>query len=426
MAVFDTDKSLNELIRDLIAIGFEYTREERKCPAFTDRDYVLAGVCRVFSQSRSGRDFLQCLQSCSLPEVKRGTFFSTLHSGRRTRMVTEIASGLANWADRGAQRDGIDYLEDFSDLAGLEVFAGDGHSIEHACHACEDDGKYAPSSAIYLLNLRTGISRPFATVSGNGKRRHEMPVLKSTLPGWNAPGNNSRGRVIVYDRAAIDNQFWTLQARRQGLYVICRMRSNMTPVFRQPMAFDADDPVNLGIKGFFLTGFINAGTVYEVLYEDPETGTEYSFFTTAETIKRPGLIAWLYFLRWRIEKMFDNFENDFEESKEWANGNEAQLAHMTFVSMAYNISRIILTFMKLTEGVGDRKVEEKFEKDLERREQVAATKDRKVHPLHRITLPNRMPKLSLQFIRALRNHILLPSCLAAILPILTACLLKYL
>ena len=44
-------------------------------------------------------------------------------------------------------------------------------------------------------------------------------------------------------------------------------------------------------------------------YTDPETGQKYQFVSTVEYIES-GLVAWLYFLRWRIEKSFDNLKTD--------------------------------------------------------------------------------------------------------------------
>ena len=48
---------------------------------------------------------------------------------------------------------------------------------------------------------------------------------------------------------------------------------------------------------------------------DPETEEEIAFYSTLPISIRPGVICWLYFLRWRIGKAFDCFKNALGEKK---------------------------------------------------------------------------------------------------------------
>jgi hypothetical protein len=72
----------------------------------------------------------------------------------------------------------------------------------------------------------------------------------------------------------------------------------------------------------------------------------------------------------------------------------------------------------------EEKLEEKREKQLEQREEVARTQGRELHPLHRKMPP--IVQLSLQFIRTLRNQILTKVSFYAALPRIRAMLEAYL
>ena len=139
---------------------------------------------------------------------------------------------------------------------------------------------------------------------------------------------------------------------------------------------------------------------------------------------RPGVIAYLYFLRWRIEKSFDTFKNDFHEAKAWAGGQNAQIMHSSFIAMAYNLNRFILSVLEQVHGIRDQKVERKYDNELQRRKENAGRNGREVHPLHQL-MP-RMPKMSAQYIRTIRNHLSAQMSIFALLPAFTETLSGYL
>jgi hypothetical protein len=98
--------------------------------------------------------------------------------------------------------------------------------------------------------------------------------------------------------------------------------------------------------------------MYLVVYDDPETGTRFEFLSAVPGI-RPGLAAWFYFLRWRIEKTFDTFKNDFGEDKAWANGEDANAIQSACIAMAYCFCRIVECRLGAHHGLTDEKVERK-------------------------------------------------------------------
>ena len=418
--------TMGDLLDSLIADAFDYTRKERPCEALPDRDLVREGVLRVLSQVDSGRDWLQQSMEKGQGLATRGTFFPALHSERRRGMVEDIAVALTRRAARELAALGIDHLSAFPELDPYRCLAADGHTVQHASHAeLRPSGNHNPVSCIYALDLRSGLPKAFAQVSGDGKRRHEWPVFEQTLLSLEDPHEGMQGTIHVLDRAYIDNLFWSLHAKHKHHYVVTRMKSNMKPLMRAPLEFDRDDPVNAGVVGYYHVGFNNASTMYLIVYEDPETGTPFEFLSTVPGI-RPGLAAWLYFLRWKIEKTFDTFKNDFGEDKAWANGEDANAIQSACTAMAYCFCRIVERRLGADHGLTDGKVERKHDKQLEEREERAAAKGRAVHPLHRVTQAHRMAKLSAQFIRTVRNHLFSQKRVLALLGMFAATLGKYL
>jgi hypothetical protein len=424
------DLTIDQLIDDVVSKGFDYVRANRECAAFSDSEFATYCIRRVLHSCQSGRDYLQYTAQCAQQTVPRATFFDALQSERRCEMTVQLGAGIYKRLEGMMELRGVDYLQGFPELEGFRVLAGDGHSITHACHAARNDkGHFDPCSTIYVQNLRTGLSMELAPVSAGGRRQHEWPVFRAALPALDdGLGSDWKSTLFVLDRAYIDNQFWVEHSGRGGhrpWHMITRFKKNMEPVFRESLDYDKDDEVNTGVVGASIVGFNNAGTLYEVEYEDPESGTAYRFLTTLNPEEiRPGVIAWLYFLRWRIEKTFDTFKNDFQEQKAWANGHAATRQQATYIAIAYNIARFLLAELEVNQGMPDAKVAEKYQQALTARAERAAKRGRQVHPLH--TSQPRMAKLSSQFLRAIRNHIPTSHRLSTLLPIFSAMLAGYL
>jgi len=421
--------SLGELIDEKIEHSYDYVRSQRQTGVLTDQRFVRLGINRVLQKHDSGRDYLQNLKECTYDPVARATFFDALHSSRRCVMVEEAAQGLERVLGREMEQAKVDYLADFTELEPYRVLAGDGHTLAHSSHAEKNrNGKLEPSSTIYLQDLRTGLMKSFAPVSGNGNRNHEMPVFRRTLLDCEKDTQDGMKTLFVLDRAYIDAAFWKPYPPREKVTwdLITRMKSNMVPTCCGEIEFDRSDPVNAGVTRVWAAGFTGAcGMMYVVDFVDPETSESYQFITTLNPAEvRPGLIAYLYFLRWRIEKSFDTFKNDFHEAKAWAGGKDAQVMQSSFIAMAYNLTRFLLSVLQHNHGIRDEKVKRKYDNELERRKKIAHRNGRHVHPLHRM-MP-RMPKLSAQYIRTIRNHLCLPVSILTLLPAFTETLTGYL
>ena len=133
---------------------FSAIQTRRECGTLCDSDFLLAGVLRVASQCISGRDFLQHCRGYHEMRIPSSTYFDALNSNRRLEMVRQTEGNLADLAVAQLRRTG-DRLAEIDEVAGREVWAGDGHSIEHACHDArtlhsDDTMRYTAVNTVYI------------------------------------------------------------------------------------------------------------------------------------------------------------------------------------------------------------------------------------------------------------------------------------
>ena len=417
------DQTLETLVREQLDSALENCRSRRQCPELDDRDFLFEGVVRVLGAYDSGRAWLQHQREQARAHTARSTAFDALNSPRRHTTVAESAEALQRNLVRELTRVGVDHLADFPELPDWNVLAADGHAVEHAVHAARDGrGRHVADAGVYTLDLRTGVSAFLTPVAGDGHHAHEWPAFKASVRRF-----RSASRTLwVVDRAFIDNGGWD-RLRRQGIYQITRLKENMYPVEEQPIAFDRADPVNAGVRRFSRVRFHGvAGVFLLVDFRDPETGQRYRFLSSLPDTFRPGLIAWLYLLRWKIEKLYDTFKNKLHQTKAWANSVAAAAIRPLFVSMTYNLLLWLQQCLHADFGIADDKVARKFDLYLAQRADAALAADRTVHPLHAATLPRRMAQMTAQFIRCVANHLFVPKPFRAILPAFRAAQLVYL
>ena len=417
------DRTLEQLIREQLDAALNGCRSTRQCRELEDRDFLFEGVVRVLGTYDSGRAWLQHQHEQQRAHTARSTAFDALNSARRHTTVREAAETLQRDLLRELTRNGVDHLADFAELADWNVLAADGHAVEHAAHAGRDArGRHVADAGLYTLDLRTGLSAFLRPVAGDGRHAHEWPAFKAAVRHL----RSATRTLWILDRAFIDNGGWD-RLRRQGIYQITRLKENMYPVEELPLKFDRSDPVNTGVRRFARVRFHGvAGCFLLVDYRDPETGERYQFLSSLPETFRPGLIAWLYFLRWKIEKLYDTFKNKLHQTKAWANSAAAAAIRPLFISMTYNLLLWLQHRLHSNFGIPDDKVVRKFAKHLEQRTDDALAADRLVHPLHAATLPRRMTQMTAQFIRCVANHLFLPKPFRVILPAFRQAQLVYL
>lgn len=372
---------------------------KRKCPSLSDRDHILSGIGRVMGAERSGRGWVQHVRMDWGTALSVGGFFDSLKSARRLTLVEGVAAHVRLQADRQCAGTGADPLAKHPELKGFAVFASDGHYEKAAAHTQAVGGEIQPQGFFYSVNLRThsmgllDIARPAV------KKEHDMHALKRLTAKSLRMGEKEGVKVIVaYDPAVIDYQLWR-NWKTQGLYVVSTEKENSAAETIGLLAWDRADPRNTGVLSDEYVSTSCGHMMRRIKYREPETGREFSFMTSEFTVP-PGLLAFIYKLRWDIEKAFDEKKNKLGVVKAWATSAEAKCQQAHFVCLAHNLMLMLERLIGESEGVRDEKIEVKRAARQALAERVAAAAGRRPNPL--VAGCARATERSLQFIRWLR------------------------
>lgn len=371
----------------------DYCRQRRDTPQLSDAQFLRGGFQRVLGHCDSGRDFVQMRQDQG-EALAKTTWFDALPSPRRAAMVAEVATRSYEIFERFlAPRD---WLGAFPELARRAVWAVDGHHLAHACHAQRDPkGEFISVGLLYGLCLHSGLQRTPVPFQVGGQRRHEFPVFKQHLPRWLQQDRGALLPIVVGDPAYIDVLYWSAQKRLRQAVIITREKEGMKPTVIGQYAFDPQDPVNRGVQSDAMAGYTHA-YLRRIVYCDPASGERFVFLTTEESL-RPGLVALLYLLRWKIEKSFDVFKNKLHQQKAWANGATAAGTQAHLTALTHNLLVLLLASLEQA-GIREEKVDA---------QQAARRKDRPVAqrvPTHEMV--RHASQITCQFIRLLRHYLI--------------------
>ena len=415
---------LDQVLAPAVHLLGNYVRGVYREGPLDDFRFVRLGICRVLSQAASGRDFIQMAREVLGEEVARASFFDSLHCPRRSKVLADLNAELVTRNRSGLE----DLLARFPELKGIPVYAVDGHHIDHAVHSPSDrKGEKVSANNLYLLCLHSGLLWNLGAVQGDGRHRHEMPVFRNQVVPWLLTEKERRGAaapIFIGDPAFVDKVFWTrmvLEGRRARF--ITRTKSNMKPTIYSSYGWDRKNLVNEGVEADLSVGFDGATTMRIIRYRDPESGVNYEFLTSVMDLE-PGLIALLYLSRWRIEKLFDTTKNKLEETKSWAVGPVAQEIRAHLVALTHNLLVLLRGELAREHGIREEKVEQKRQGQLIQRQTQARALGRTVAAIQKF-LPVAI-QLTAQFIRTLRNGILLGMRWARALELLRASTKSYL
>lgn len=375
-----------------------YTTWERKCPEYSDTDFVQMGLLRCITSVDSGRHFIQNAEELHNASCAHSTYFNSLHSQRRKEMLKDVSMASYRLLCKEAEEMGIDYLSDYSELDGYEVEAADGHFITYASHTPKNqDGRLFAAGFVYAMNLRNGFLNPVCKVTNGTNKKHEIPCFKD----WIEKHKNKTMKLYIYDMAAVDYDWWDKQ-KKDGIYMISMLKENAVTDFVEALEYDKNDPVNAGVIAHELHRKGNKKFTI-VKYVDPETHSEFKFISTLPASVRPGTIAMLYYKRWTIEKAFNNSKSDLKETKAWSSDFNTLDSQMRLTAMAYNLMRLLEEKSKKQSSVLVHPAEVKYQKCLLKRDKEAKSKGRFVNPLH---FGQRIARISSSTIRAVKNAIL--------------------
>ena len=370
---------------------------QRRCPGLPDADWLLLGLHRVLHESPTGRAFLQQhgfrWENC--PAV--GHYFEALKSSRRLELAGELNLLLG----RRLASSVSDPLAAYPERAGFDIHAGDRHWHGAAAHDARIDGDKRAVGHFFALDLRTHALRHLAV--GKGKKEHDMHVLKRldiALLRNQAPA----GRKVIYswDKAGIDFPFWHRLKQGHGIYFISLEKQNMKLEVQGLPSWDREDPVNAGVQQVELVAGAAGVLLRRIEYVEPLTGKVLVFLSSELTI-RPGLIGFLYKLRWDIEKSFDQIKNKVGEKKAWGSSPTAKAMQAQFVCLLHNLL-VLLEGRLQAEGVENHAEARRREKE-QTKAQARALEAGRIIPTPVLAL-KRFSQRSVKLIRWLRSSLL--------------------
>jgi Transposase DDE domain len=370
---------------------------QRACPELPDAAWLHLGLHRALQEVPSGRAYLQQhgFQFEHCPPL--GHYFEALKSPRRLRLATELNGRLCQRIATTL----ADPLAEYADFDDFDLYAGDGHWHAAAAHDVRWDGAKAPVGHFYALDLRRHTLRHLAV--GTGQKEHDMHALKRLVAAalrQHAP--TGRKVLYVWDKAGIDFPAWHRWKQGLGVYFVSLEKQNMALDVMGLPTWDRADPVNAGIQSVELVAGQAGVLVRRIRYVEPVSGEEFVFLTNELTI-RPGLIAFLYKLRWNVEKVFDQLKNKFGETKAWASSLVAKAAQAQFICLLHNLLLLVEARL-LSEGIENQAELARKAKELARAQEQAAAAGRKL-PSPVVAL-QRFTQRSVKLLRWLRASLL--------------------
>lgn len=391
-----TSEVRNQFLQPLLAV-FAQVTARRKCPVQSDLD-------RVLSNKRSGRDFLQSFQLFWAQPMQVGPYFETLASPRRLAMVAECSARLR----ARAEADRTSALAGFSALDAFEVYAGDGHYLEHATHDPVNGETHWPTGHFFALNLKSQSLFPLALADLSArKKEHDARALKRQSVAQLRQGAGQGRRVLwVWDKAGVDLAFWQ-ERKASGIYFLSLRKAGMCLELEKERSLDLLQPINQGVQSDRVVRDRRGIRVREITFENPCDGQVYVYLTSEMTLE-PGLLVLLYKTRWEIEKVFDETKTKLQEKKSWATSVTAKEMQAHFVALVHNLL-LLVQDQHEQQGVVNTAETERKEKRLEQQEKALREKGRSL-PLIYKTL-QRFTQATFKLIRWLRVHWHLPTSL---------------
>lgn len=388
-----------------LRVVFDHATTRRKCPSQPDWDWLTKGVDRVLSTARSGRDFLQSFQMFWPRELQVGPYFETLASPRRLGMVAECSTRLRRRVD--ALRSSP--LSQFEALAAFDLYAGDGHYLEHATHDPVIGETHWATGHFFALNLKSQSLFPLVLADRAArKKEHDLRALKRQSVALLRQGAGKGRKVLwVWDKAGVDFAFWQ-ERKACGIYFLSLRKEGLCLVVEQERVIDFTQPINQGVTADRRVVDRRGIRVREITFCNPCDGAVYVYLTSEMTLE-PGLLALLYKTRWEIEKVFDETKTKLAEKKSWATSDTAKEMQAHFVAIAHNL---LLLMADWHEQQGVANTAEKERRDQRQEQQQGALKKTGGTLPLLYTLLRRFTQATFKLIRWLRVHWHRPTPLA--------------
>ncbi len=324
-------------------------KHRRVCNELPDAQWMTLGTRRALEDHPSGRAFLQHLYASGVEAPEISHFFESLKSGRRLALSGEVCLALSKQPRAKAD----DVLSAARELAGFDLYAGDGHFHAAAAHdpRTSEGTKYA-TGHFFALNLRShALSHLSVADQTQRKKEHDMHALKRLNIVTLRQGAALRRKVLyVWDRAGIDFLQWHHWKQGSGIYFLSREKTNMALETIGTHVIDSSDPRNAGVLADEIMATSQGVSIRRIRYFCPIRQEEFAFITNVNSVP-PGLLAHLYRIRWDIEKVFDQLKNKLGETKAWASSANAKTMQAHFLCIAHNLMLLCEDTLESVHGI---------------------------------------------------------------------------
>jgi hypothetical protein len=381
--------------------ALEQASNKRDCDCYPDSMFLRAGVGRVVQAAKSGRAWVQHILMLGTIIVSVRNFFLALNSKRRLSVLVEVDHNVREQVNLLLEKHG-DPFGDIPELAGFQLFASDGHSHGASAHEEMIGGKKRPVNHIFCLDLRSHAMSHFVlTQPAKGKKKeHEIAAIKyQGGPALRLGAPKGIKVIHAYDPAIVDYIEWHKWKQGSGVYIVTQEKSNSAFVTLCIHQWDKTDKRNAGVTSDELVETSSGVSIRRIGYTDPVTGTRYSFITTEMTLP-PGIIAFIYKIRWNVEKVYDEFKNTFDQQKAWGKSTTIKCQQALFMVLTHNLLVLFERRLEVQEGIVDEKVRKKHARYIASGIEQARTESRQPNEL--VVKYSRITKRSFQFIRWLQ------------------------
>jgi hypothetical protein len=391
-----------EFFAPLMKAFLSLDKYKYECKTISDEGFLKSGVSRCLRNVISGREWVQLVQdlkivapeSLSLPAAGVGNFFDSLKSNRRLQLVKSLAKTIVENQPGSLANDPFKAYPELDEFA---IYAGDGHSHAASEHETRVDGKKYPPCHLYMLNLRNNLVTHMDVSRPKNKKEHEISMLKRLGGKGLRMGHPNKTKLIhIYDKAVIDYKAWRDWKHSSGVYIITLSKCNMAKLKSGIDEVDHKNPVNAGVISSNYVGAGRGLLVRLIEYKDPDTGKIFEFITTEMNLE-PGIICYMYKMRWSIEKVFDEFKNSFYEQKAWAKTTIAKSIQANFICIVHNLMMILQEILDVEEDCREEKLLKERAKEIDQLKAKCLKNNIDLNPM--LLKVYRPPQVSRQFLR---------------------------
>ena len=177
-------------------------------------------------------------------------------------------------------------LSQFESLASFDLYAGDGHYLEHTTHDLMIGETHWPTGHLFALNLNSQSLFPLALADRVArKKEHDLRALKRQSVAMPCQGAGQGRKVLwVWDKAGVDFHFWQ-ERKASGIYLLSLRKEGMCLKAETERVVDVAQPINQGVTADRVLTDRRGIRIQKITFYNPCDGEVYVYLTTEITLE---------------------------------------------------------------------------------------------------------------------------------------------